>query len=196
MYLFKRMIVWLIRSRHSRGMGVQSPSAYRFIRYVISEHYPYYAYGDLGRKAFSISKRRAKLCRFYFRLSNFCQPQVIFNYAPRTQAYEAYMQRGCKKAHILTQQPGQPDVLSSIDKLDMARISLVGDYASVVDKAMSKAHTKSVFVVEHIKRNSETREYWTRLVEDGRVAVTYDLYYCGVLFFDKNIFKQNYVVNF
>lgn len=196
MYLFKRMLVWLARSRHSRGMGVQSPSAYRFIRYVINEHYPYYVYEDLGRKAFSISKRRAKLCRFYFRLSNFCQPLVIFNYAPRTQAYEVYMQRGCLKAHILTQLPGQPDVLSNVDKLDMARISLVGDYANVVDRAISKAHAQSVFVVEHIKRNKETWEYWQSLVQDNRVSVTYDLYYCGVLFFDKNIFKQNYIVNF
>ena len=196
MYLFSRMMVWLARSRHSRGMGVQSPSAYRFIRYVVNEHYPYYAYEDLGSMPFSISKRRIKLCRFYFRLSNFCQPSVIFNYGSRTEAYEVYMKRGCMKAVVLNQQHGQPDILRTIDKLDMARISLVGNYPAVVNDAISKAHSQSVFVVEHIKRNKETWKYWQSLVQDSRVAVTYDLYYCGVLFFDKNIFKQNYIVNF
>ena len=46
----KRYIIWLRRMSYSRGFGVQSPSAYRFIRYVISEHYPYYAYADLRKK--------------------------------------------------------------------------------------------------------------------------------------------------
>ena len=38
---------WFRRCGYSRGFGVQSPSAYSFIRYVINEHYPYYAYQEL-----------------------------------------------------------------------------------------------------------------------------------------------------
>ena len=38
---------WLRRCGCNRGFGVQSPSAYAFIRYVINEHYPYYAYQEL-----------------------------------------------------------------------------------------------------------------------------------------------------
>ena len=37
---------WLCRCKYCRGFGVQSPSAYSFIRYVINEHYPYYAYSE------------------------------------------------------------------------------------------------------------------------------------------------------
>ena len=43
------MAVWLSRINHCRGFGVQSPSAYAFIRYVVNEHYPYYAYEDLRK---------------------------------------------------------------------------------------------------------------------------------------------------
>ena len=196
MYLLNRMIVWLRRFHLSRGMGVQSPSAYRFIRYVVSEHYPYYAYADLGRKAFGINKRRAKLCRFYFRLANYVQPSTIFNYAPFTEAYEVYMQTGCRKAHILSQDADGCDVLMNVESLDMARISLMGDYRSAVSKALSKSHGGSVFVIEHIKRNRETQMFWEELLRDDRVGVSFDLYYCGVLFFDKKKYKQNYKVNF
>ncbi|MDE6108835.1 MAG: hypothetical protein K2F72_00935 [Muribaculaceae bacterium] len=40
---------WWRRLRHSRGFGVHSPSAYRFIREVLCEHLPYYGY-DLARQ--------------------------------------------------------------------------------------------------------------------------------------------------
>lgn len=33
------------------------------------------------------------------------------------------------------------------------------------------------------------------MMNDSRTGVTFDLYYCGILFFDKRI-KQNYIVNF
>ena len=50
MYWVKRWLIWIYRWRHCRGFGVQSPTDYSFIRYVINEHYPYYAYKDLAEK--------------------------------------------------------------------------------------------------------------------------------------------------
>ena len=47
LYHLKRWSIWLRRAKYSRGFGVQSPSAYQFIRYVLTEHYPYYAYQPL-----------------------------------------------------------------------------------------------------------------------------------------------------
>ena len=190
------ILLLLLLFPFSLFIGFPSPSAYRFIRYVVSEHYPYYAYADLGRKVFGINKRRAKLCRFYFRLANYVQPCTVFNYAPFTEAYEVYMQTGCRKAHILSQDADENDVLMDIESLDMARISLTGDYRSAVSKALSKSHRGSVFVIEHIKRNRETRKFWKELLRDSRVGVSFDLYYCGVLFFDKKKYKHNYKVNF
>ena len=189
------MIVWSRRAFHSRGMGVQSPSAYRFIRYVVSEHYPYYAYEEL-RNRFGIDKRRAKLCRFYFRLSNFSQPVHVFNYAPQTEAYQAYIEAGCRKCKVHNQMASDDDTLSDMTSIDLARISLSGNYRDVLNRAMNKAHGDSVFVIEHIKRDKSTYLYWKELLKDKRVGITYDLYYCGVLFFDKSKFKQHYVVNF
>ena len=46
----RRIIVWLCRIRRCRGFGIQSPWAYRIVRYVINEHYPYYAYGPLSEE--------------------------------------------------------------------------------------------------------------------------------------------------
>ena len=65
--------VWLSRINHCRGFGVQSPSAYAFIRYVVNEHYPYYAYEDLRKQHADVSGVRLKLCRLYLRLANYAQ---------------------------------------------------------------------------------------------------------------------------
>ena len=53
----------------------------------------------------------------------------------------------------------------------------------------------SIMILEGIKSSRATRERWKSMMNDSRTGVTFDLYYCGILFFDKRI-KQNYIVNF
>ena len=52
------MVVWAVRIGHCRGFGVQSPWAYRMVRYVINEHWPYYAYAPLAARF----PKRCKAC--------------------------------------------------------------------------------------------------------------------------------------
>lgn len=197
MYTLRRMIVWLRRSPHSRGMGIQSPSAYRFVRYVVSEHYPYYAYDELRPLSKGADKRTLKLCRFYFRLANHVQPRVIADYFPATHLYSLYMQRGCQSARIVTIGGGQasPD-LTADTQVDMARISMQGDWHGFAERVMSQATERTVMVVERIRSDKAALRQWRRLAEDPRVTVSYDLYYCGVLLFSPRMYKQDYVVNF
>ena len=57
LYYIKRSIVWLRRAHRSKGFGVQSPWAYRFIRYVVNEPYPYYKYEHLKSRCMALTKR-------------------------------------------------------------------------------------------------------------------------------------------
>ena len=56
--------------------------------------------------------------------------------------------------------------------------------------------SKSMMVVEDIHKKQETKEFWKSVVNDERTGVTFDLYYCGIIFFDKKRYKENYIVNF
>ncbi len=187
MYKLKRMIVWIRRMRHSRGFGVQSPYDYRFIRYVINEHWPYYAYDDLQESVTDIDQKTRKLCRLYFRMANWRQPKVIVDYRPETDAYFRYMQRGCRKAKAATRAEGP---------LELGRMSLTGDYEAFWEELLGHVDAHSVLIVEHIKRDKETQAFWERVKQDERTGVTFDLYYCGIVFFNLKRYKQNYVVNF
>ena len=70
-----RWLVWLSRIHCCRGFGIQSPTDYAFVRYVVNEHWPYYAYDVLREDDWL----REKLGRLYMRLANWRQPTVILS---------------------------------------------------------------------------------------------------------------------
>ena len=190
------LLVWLRRSRHSRGFGVQSPWAYRFIRYVVNEHYPYYAYDDLSRLYEGYPKQIQKLCRLYFRIANFWQAEQVLDYSAASETdvirlYGTFMKRGCNKLEVVPVRHA-----ADFSSVRLMRLSVEGDYRQVFEKAVSLANASTMIIVEQIKRDKESRTFWKSIVDDPRCISTFDLYYCGIIFFDKKRYKENYVVNF
>ena len=190
------LLVWLRRSRHSRGFGVQSPWAYRFIRYVVNEHYPYYAYDDLSRLYEGYPKQIQKLCRLYFRIANFWQAEQALDYSAASETdvirlYGTFMKRGCNKLEVVPVRHA-----GDFSSVRLMRLSVEGDYRQVFEKAVSLANASTMIIVEQIKRDKESRTFWKSIVDDPRCITTFDLYYCGIIFFDKKRYKENYVVNF
>ena len=170
----KRYIIWLRRMSYSRGFGVQSPSAYRFIRYVISEHYPYYAYADL-RKKYPTLKDSSLLAD--------------------------YVAHGCKMTrvrNVVSELSGGDTVDDSLDDVVMrlVRICPIAGCEAFLEKALAESDQSSVFVIEDISSDAVAHRMWQQLVESEKVSVSYDLYYCGIAFFDTDRHKTNYVVNF
>lgn len=197
----KRFVVWLRRVRYSRGFGVQSPWAYRFIRYVVNEHYPYYKYEHLAEQVYGIDKTTRKLCKFYFRLANYQQTHTFVDCYPTSSCYKIYVDAGCQKAnyHRITEATSEEELIrlfSNIGEYSMLRVPLAANYRTVVDKALDYFPSSSVLIIENIKHNKETQKYWSELISDSRTGVSFDLYYCGVLFLNNDMVKQSYIVNF
>lgn len=200
-YILLSLKVWISRCLHSRGFGVQSPWAYRFIRYVVNEHYSYYAYEQMANNITGTDRLTKKLCRLYFRISNYCHQEEMIDYKPETDAYSAYITAGCHKTKVLKVTSDAEENLikehfTKDKKIMFARISLAGDYRKFVDWAMERATDKSIFIIQGIKDNKETRHFWNEIVDDVRANVTFDLYYCGIVTFNKRLYKQAYIVNF
>lgn len=187
MWRFDAIAVWLRRIGHCRGFGVQSPSDYRFVRYVVNEHWPYYAYADLEKQLPNVDRQARKLCRLYFRIANFLQPRLVVDFRPHSDAYSAYIHRGCNKAVIAHELPNNRDI-------DLLRIDANAEgYAAFVKAKLTK---QSILIVENIKCNRQAKHIWRHIRSDTRITVTLDLYYAGVAFFDTQRYKQNYIVNF
>ena len=167
-----RPIVWLRRIGHCRGFGIQSPTDYWIVRYVINEHWPYYQYESLGTDDDWLKR---KLGRLYFRIANWVQPSVI-----ESDSYQDYMQAGCRSAIFG-------------DSHELIRISLENNERSCLSSIYNKVNEKTVLIVENIWRDTS---FWNEIISDERTGVTFDLYYCGIVMFDKKRHKQNYIVNF
>lgn len=61
----------ILRAPRTRGFGVQSPTDYHFVRHVVAQKFPYYAYSQLDGYTTHLSKREVEILHFYLRLANY-----------------------------------------------------------------------------------------------------------------------------
>lgn len=221
----RRIIVWISRICHCRGFGVQSPNDYAFVRYVINEHYPYYAYSDLKKKYPDIDRECRRVCEFYLRIANHLQPAAIANFHEEP-CFESYLRAGCAAAEILcgtemfrattsesaavdesvkerhagARDNAGDDVIIGQRRLDLAILPLGGKhksyFAPLCGEVMNHMTEKSALILHGIHSNRETMDFWRMIQSDDRVGITFDLYYLGVVFFDTKRYKHDYIVNF
>lgn len=190
-YRVKWIWNWIHRMGYSRGFGVQSPSAYSFIRYVLTEHYPYYAYDELKMRFKSFDHATKKKGRLYFRLANYAQASHWFDYHSAEQPYAAYVHEGCRKT-----------VFQAIDgktiphTFRIARLSMTEDYQAVYEALCKVATDDSILILEGINANKDTKAFWKRVQESQKATRTYDLFLCGIIVFDTSKHKHHYIVNF
>ena len=190
-YRVKWVWNWIHRMGYSRGFGVQSPSAYSFIRYVLTEHYPYYAYDELKMRFKSFDHATKKKGRLYFRLANYAQASHWFDYHSAEQPYAAYVHEGCRKT-----------VFQAIDgktipnAFRIARLSMTEDYQAVYEALCKVAIDDSILILEGINANKDTKAFWKRVQESQKATRTYDLFLCGIIVFDTSKHKHHYIVNF
>jgi hypothetical protein len=78
-----------------------------------------------------------------------------------------------------------------LNNIELAHISINqwDDFLSF----LPKCDQQTVLVVEDICRN---RPLWQQIARDPRTGTTFDLYYCGIVFFDTKRYKHNYKINF
>lgn len=196
MYYLERLWIWITRLACCRGFGIQSPSAYSFVRYVVNEHYPYYAYADLADSFPQLGKRERKLGEFYFRLANFAQANQWLCCGPMPHWLAPYVQAGCKGTAVVGLERTEPHAGISpelplvVHLLDPLRAE------ETYERVLPMLSQKSILVVEGIGCSHHARQLWQKLRRDLRTGVTFDLHYCGLVFFDTARPKQHYVINF
>lgn len=182
------------RFTHSQGFGIQSPSAYRFDREVINAHYSYDAYTDL-KQAFPRQDRLTlKLARLYFRIAHATQARQWALCTHQNDVYCAYVQAGCRTASLVdVHEVGEVDKVAASDVLVTA---MEDDRWPMCEAFVSRAHERSILIVEGIYASKKAKVRWKELVNDARTGVAFDLYDCGIVFFDHTKSRQVYIINF
>ncbi len=197
----KRGLIWLSRIKYCRGFGIQSPNDYRFVRYVINEHSPYYQYAELMKSYPQVDEDDRRLCQLYFRLSNYLQPLYYLDFQPSDEVSAQYVCAGCRgtKAVRMKDVHNLLSFRKSVTDAVLVRFSrdmAVGDLQSVVEKMLEDSSESTIVVMEDICHGKKRHQLWLRMVAHENVRVSYDLYYCGILLFEPRRYKKHYVVNF
>lgn len=193
-YKVQRYLHWLRRIKYCRGFGVQSPSAYRFIRYVINEHYPYYAYDELRKELPRLDSLTRKRMELYFRVANFRQASLWLDFCERNDVIATYVGRGCHATQV--RRITDLRQITADDRIEVLRICPSAGCEALLEAALQKADDRTLFIIEDIGYNDTARRMWQTLLESDITSVSYDLYYLGIAFFDRKRYKANYVVNF
>lgn len=193
-YKVQRYLHWLRRIKYCRGFGVQSPSAYRFIRYVINEHYPYYAYDELRKELTRLDSLTRKRMELYFRVANFRQASLWLDFCECNDVIATYVGRGCHATQV--RRITDLRQITADDRIEVLRICPSAGCEALLEAALQKADDRTLFVIEDIGYNDTAKRMWQKLLESDITSVSYDLYYLGIAFFDRKRYKANYVVNF
>ncbi len=185
MKLIRHPWVWFLRFRHRRGYGVHSPFAFAFLSGVVYEHAAYYAYERLNKMhpwwvrwggLYPLTCRR-----LLFRLANFAHPHTIRKLSGHP----------IERAYLAEAVPSAQWVSGVADLVFLPHESL-----SEAVSLVPQMPPCGMMVLEGIHANQASLECWQHLLSKPQVGVTFDLYTYGILFFDLNLTKQHYLVNF
>ena len=144
----------MLRMPRTRGFGVQSPTAYSFLRKVVNE------------KGF---------------LRNYRQTHAEIS--------SSYPQDASKQKRLLFR---IRTVYPNVVELSASSLLKGEDF----QQFLWNVSDDTVLVVTDINLDAEYGKVWLRLVTDNRTILTFNLVDCGIVFFDKTKFKQNFNVNY
>jgi hypothetical protein len=94
--------------------------------------------------------------------------------------FRSYLQAGCHRATFGA-------------STELVVLSLADDGRDRLPYIYNKVSADTVLVVIGLNK---ARDVWREIVADECTGITFDLYYCGIVLFDKKRHKQNYIVNF
>lgn len=188
----------LLRWRTSKGFGVQSPSAYHFIKFVVGESWPYYCYQDIEAKYSSLPHHQQNLLKLLFRLSNFWQADYAFM-DDKDGLVAEMIALGCGKTAIRYDDGFDFKVGSRyIYKIRCRKGCLAALIAFVEDQCKDDAHeclSRVMLIVDGINVDDDAKREWVEIQLSEWTVRTFDVVDFGIVFFEGKRLKEHYFID-
>ena len=211
---------WLTR----QGFGVHSPWAYDLIENVINERHPYYAFEDLyafwEKAPQDMPQYPQSRDELLFRLVNRFNPQYILEVGTGAGVSTGYLASVSTQSTVVTVDFPNPrekevrrnlkkirnikyiaadviktvqDILDSGNIPQFIHIAHTALWRQIVEMILPYATPDMIIVVEDLGKKNK-KEWWKEIIKDERVGVTFQMKKAGLLFFDRKMNKQHYVL--
>ena len=192
---------WLRRFRKRQGYGIHSPFAFNLVSGVIYESGEYYCYESLSKlRTNENAVLREKDDRLLFRLVNNFSPVNGVVISAHIGITENYLRNGCLLADWHFYNECQVDhlteLLSRLGKVDFFYIDDAIHTQQILKTVLPYVHDHTLIVVRHIHHNSALFAIWQQFIQTAEVRVTFDLYDFGLIYFEKRLNKEDYVINY
>lgn len=207
---------WINRQRHNRGFGIQSPSTFFFVTQVLKEKLPYYVYPILEAIAHG-KNHKAKHLKELFRITNHYQPSNIISIGSHTAACALVAARPSVASFSIDATPPSKAIhelltgynskvqqgdITTLTKLALKETRVAGmiyigncaERKELLEAAIPYTDKNSIIVIEGIRSDKATQIWWKSVIEDQRTIITFDFYNTGMLLFNKERFKQHYIL--
>lgn len=211
----------VLRISRSKGFGVQSPFAFRFVREVLNRRcsLPKLTHEDNHLlKLNGVSKQFLGLT---VRLLRFQKPETVWTLGKDAQRFSIVQQTGFldnffvlkevpsdisldipmksyivkSKENFSTDEVESP-FDGSLSKYDFATVPAEQLDEHLTEYLITHSKTSSMLFLTNIHVTKVALKNWQRLVKDDRTVITFDLYNHGIVFFDHTKSKQNFKVNY
>ncbi len=188
--------IWLKRFRHRKGYGVHSPFAFDFITGVVYETGMYYAYRPLEQRygGRAVSYRTRKNRRLLFRMVNYARPDRI-EIRGASEAEIAWLS-AAHRCPVCTVVADEPELAGG--KAGFLYVDLDGTERGeqTFESWLPVASSRSVYMVKGIHASAVRRMWWKRMQQHPLTGIIFDLYDFGIVFFNRDVYKQHYIVNY
>ena len=184
------------RIRHVHGFGIHSPSAYRFAREVINSRRRTKECKELGRSLKGVPHMVRRLGELYFRISLHVKCDIWLDWRGSGDVYKLYVElTGRQIRFVRSDECFEWSQFGKNENL-VVRATVDDHMETFYEEVINHANEHSIMILEPSSNRKAFCDLWKKILDDDRTGVTFDLYYCGIVFFDKYRPKQNHIVNF
>ena len=193
-HAWKRCFVRLKRIGSGKGFGIQSPSAFRFVTGVVNAHHPADSYPFLRDCDKAMSSRQRNLFLLYARMAKDREAAEVWNIGAPSDTFRHYMAAACDSA-LYRQIEVKARMVFPVDGTLLIRLSHACIDQQLCRQLVETAPTRTILVLEDIYLTPQALQCWQWITQQPQTGDSFDLFDCGIIFFQKNLCKNHYRVN-
>ena len=193
-YYVRYFCAFIRRIRHMKGFGIQSPWAFKMVNDVINCHTPFSYAQEISSLFGHIDFHTQRLGRLFYRLSLHIGPMVWHFSTFHNDLFSHYVRLGSHSSTCLSLQDGM-NISSSLKCQVLVVAPDMPLAQNLMDGFVSQGSSECILIVLDIHKTSKHRKLWSELIANPKAGVSFDLFVCGLIFFDHTKSKQNYTIN-
>lgn len=119
----------------------------------------------------------------------------------------------CSFAHFIFKKHGRKDIdliegqyhetllpnlnkAGSIDLIYLDSHNTPAENRYTLEQCLPYIHEKSALIIAGIKSSDEMKKFWKEVCNKEEISISIDVYEFGIAFFNKKLYKRNYIVSF